>query len=116
MINKDHIPVVLNLDRVIEMHILYEHLVKTYNPENEHELLLLGHLSEFRDRLQKLVQRGCDRNKVNLTPLEALAFMQIWEKASGLTHYQAAIVAKFYEAINKKKASETHKWKRLISN
>ncbi|MFN4248937.1 MAG: hypothetical protein ACK4EY_14515 [Flavipsychrobacter sp.] len=60
------------------LHSSFDFLIKHYEVLNEHELLLLHHAIDFREVLDKLLQKKQKQYTFKLVDVTALAFAQIW--------------------------------------
>jgi len=101
--SKGLVRVKMSGDRQAELYKLYDGLWGCYEPDNAHELLLYGHISELRDILERMADREQAKYTLTFTALQALAFVQLWEpKPYALTPLRALIIQSIFNELDKK--------------
>lgn len=68
----------LNYERLEAMHNVCGSMAEDFTPTEEHEFLLLTHLTELKRKIGKMLERNQSLYTLNLTAPEALAFKQVW--------------------------------------
>jgi hypothetical protein len=93
--------------QVEELYWVYDQLHGLWNVSNQHEALLIGHISELRNKLRKIVDRCNKGCSLTLEGTELLAFVQVWEPENiGLTEFQARIIQIIFarlDGVNKQR-------------
>lgn len=80
----------------------FDWLIKHYEAENHHELLLLMHAIEFRGRIEKLLLKKQKNYTLSLSDVSALAFAQIWHTDyMHLAEYEQKVIFSINEQIDK---------------
>lgn len=83
----------------------YKEVISQYVPENEHEQLLLECAVAFHERIEKMSLRDQQKFTLNVTAVEAIAFMQLWQsRPVPLKHYMAVAVNQLVAKIDHKRA------------
>jgi methylase of polypeptide subunit release factors len=89
-------------ERLEVLQHIFTDMLAVFTPDNEHEQLLCEHLSELKQKVQKLLQRSQLRYFLHLTNTEAMAFYQLWHEQD-LKHepYHHIIITKLIAHIEK---------------
>jgi len=115
---KGLIKIKMNARDFKELYMVYDVLLTIYTPENSHELLLMGHITELRE---KMGERHVDVTSYTMTlcGTEALAFMQLWApKDIALTPLQGRVIQEIFNALDKEMKNPNFKgaMKKLIKD
>lgn len=87
-------------DRIAALYHLYDGLWGNYTPDNAHELLLYGHITELKDKLEKMVARDQAKYTLSFNGTEALAFLQLWDKKDiRLAPIQALMIQSVFDKL-----------------
>jgi hypothetical protein len=96
------IQVKMDGSRLNEIFVLYNNIWATYEPLNAHELLIKGHITQMRNRLYVMKVKEQLKYTLSFGPVEALAFVQLWESAPfSLSPYQAQIIQSIFNILDK---------------
>jgi hypothetical protein len=103
MIKLDH-------DRTEELCRLYLNLVHNYEADTEHRQLLFAHIKDLHHRLKvMLVRRDQAKYTINLTDMEAIAFVQTWDEfAYDPTNWSCLIIKDISNKIYQHFADKRH--------
>jgi hypothetical protein len=71
---------------MVELYTIYDRLQQTYPINGRHDLLMLGHITELRDRLRNMISKCAKRYTLKLEGTELLAFIQLWDRGSIEVH------------------------------
>lgn len=89
----------------------YQQAVKQMEHESRteiyslHETLLLEHATAMRDKLERLHERGQLKYTLSLSPVEAMAVYQLWQREFALTTYSGNAVRKVFGEIDERHRS-----------
>lgn len=90
-------------DRIEALHDIYNMLHDRFEVTTPHELLLKGHITAFRDKLQVMADKGQLRHTLSFNATEALAFVQLWQEGTvELQPYYALIIQAIFNILDKK--------------
>lgn len=70
-----------------------------------HETLLLEHAINMKHKLELLHDKGQLKYTLALSPVEAMAVYQLWQRPFDITVYSSNAVRKVYEAIEERQLS-----------
>jgi hypothetical protein len=79
--------------RLEAIYEIYEDLIAVYVPENDHERLLQEHAVAFWHKLEVMMNKRQDVYTMNVSPVEALSFLQLWgSQPMQLDAYAAVLI------------------------
>ena len=98
--NKCYVKVQLKDAQMVELYTAYDRLHNTYPINSRHDLLMLEHISELRDRLRQMIGRCAQKCTLKMYGAELMAFRQIWERGNPDTgDYLARIIQLIFSKI-----------------
>ena len=92
MAKRRGIRVRISHQRVTALRDICSDMLNTFQPENDHQVLLREYMLELRHKLQNLAAKNQETYTITLSGTEAIAFYQLWQTMDVQEDRYAALV------------------------
>ncbi len=108
--DRDAIRVRLSPDELVGLMNAYTVVKNSFKAEDQHEVLLAAHAVDMLNKVALLVDKDQGTYLFSLTPVEAIAYCQLWKLFKNMLEvYEAHVVQKVFSAIHKNTSSKPYK-------
>lgn len=108
--DKDAIRVRMSPNELEGLQNAYRVVDVEFIAENQHEVLLAAHSAYMLKKINQLVAKDQGSYLFSLTPIEAIAYCQLWMLFETLlSAYEAIVVQKIFSFIHKNHSSNPYK-------